>query len=126
MLNQIGGMPKGGLFQVKLDSVHSIDAAVDTLIANGATGFSSIVISKLAVAKAVKVANAIEFFIEHSRLNREKVSKLKGFARTAAEKLLKRIDNAIADTFSGNDYSAAINLYEELTGKSVKARKTKK
>jgi len=124
MLDQMGGqMPPGGLFQVKMDSVKGLDAAVDTIITNGAINLSSLVVSRLAAVRATAIASAIEGLVTRSHNLQESMPKLRGATKAAATAILKRIDEAILVTFGEHNYDAAVKLNKELSEK--KPRKNK-
>jgi hypothetical protein len=122
VLDRLGGvMPKGGLFQVKLDGVAGLDAAVDAIISNGTIDMGSLVISKLAAVKAAMVGQAIAVLIEHAhKLKKEMPKSGTGNPQVReATATIKRIDDAISATFGQHDFEAAIKLCEELTAPEV-------
>lgn len=129
MLEQLGGViPKGGLFQVQLDGVAGLDAAVDAIISNGTIDIGSLVISKLAAVKAATVSQAIAVLVEHAhKLKKEMPKSGTGNPKVReAIAMIKRIDDVISATFGQHDFDAAIKLCEELVTVKPKTRKVKK
>jgi hypothetical protein len=129
MLDQVGGgIPKGGLYQVKLDGVAGLDAAVDAIIANGTIDMGTLVISKLAAVKAAMIVQAIAVLVEHThKLKKEMPKAGTGNPKVReATATLKRIDDAISTTFGKHDFNVAIQLCEELVAAKPKTRKVKK
>lgn len=129
MLEQLGGvMPKGGLFQVKLDGVAGLDAAVDTIIANGTINLGSLIISKLAAEKAAALVQTITDLVAYAHKLKEEMPK-SGTGNPKVREMmatLERIDKTIADTFVKHDLNAVIKLYKELMAPKPKTRKVKK
>lgn len=117
-INQLGGIPQGGLFQVKLDSVNGMDTAVDTIIDNGALNLGTVVCSKLASDKSARIAASVCYIVEHAHTLKEK-----GKLTSDDKKMLERIDVSIKRTFGiEKDYNCAVALCKEL----LKPEKKKK
>lgn len=119
LVKQLGGMPEGGLFQVKLDSVAGLDAAVETIIENGNLNLGTIICSKLAAEKSAKITQAIYYLVEYAHTIKEK-----GKLSAGDKDMLNRIDSVIQRTFARQDYLVAIDLCAEIMKQNKK--KTKK
>lgn len=108
-VEQCGGMPPGGLIQVKMEDVETLDKAVDSLLQNSNINLSSIVCSRLAAERANKVASAIVWLFNHATELLEKPK------QTADDKeVIKKINNAIQTTFKDANHKVAHALAKEL------------
>lgn len=115
---QLGGIPSGGLFQVKLDSVRGLDEAVDTVIQNGTVNLGTIVCSKLAAERSAQIANGITYLVQRAHTIQEE-----GKPTAEDKALLKKIDHVIRKTFGENDLKCVLALCKELASKDKPKKK---